>query len=167
MPCPAVRIMLPSFLDRTVLKSKWPQALKTPWCRKWDQPVAPFSWQTGPFLPLLHFVAFSHTERFLQTAVPRPRGGKRAENRMWIHPRLTNTLAETLCCRASCPDLPTWFTSCFFFTETEFTETRGICICSKQTMRQPYLNYFTLQDWGTVVLICTMLRWNKAALSRN
>lgn len=103
---------------------------------------------------------------FTNCSAMSPRG-KTAENRMWIHLRLTNTLGETpCCCRANCPDLPTWFTSCFPFCRKQNSlKQKGICVYVSQTMFQPHCNYFTRWDCGTVVLICKMLQWSKATLS--
>lgn len=76
---------------------------KAPPCRKWDQPAS------GRlvlffFLPLLHFVAFSHTQRFYKLQCHGPEG-KTAENRMCIHPwRLTNAPGEI---RAAAQAAPT------------------------------------------------------------
>lgn len=94
MPCPAERLMPPLFLDTSALERSDPESTimqETRPTRQLHQSPGRLALFTKP---LLHFVAFSHTERFLQTAVPRPRGRKTAENRMWIHPRLTNTLGE-------------------------------------------------------------------------
>lgn len=48
--------------------------LKTPWCRKWGQPAA-FIALLADWVPF-YLCCFFHTQRFLQTALPWPCGGK-------------------------------------------------------------------------------------------
>lgn len=92
LPSPAQRLTHPLFLV-------W--VLRTPWCRKWDQPVS--CTVLLPDHPSHPFFIFTYAPlcclftqwQILQTAIPYPWGGKRAENRMWIHPWLANILGET------------------------------------------------------------------------
>lgn len=82
-------------------KCAWKKAIpspETPRCRKRDQPAScTILLADWPFVPLRDFTNCS-------TMAPR---GKRAENRMWIHQQLTNTLRKIPCCCACCPDSPT------------------------------------------------------------
>lgn len=162
MPCPAVRLMFPLFLDRSVLKRKPPQALQTPWCRKWDQPVAPFSWQTGPFYLCSALLPF-HTQRFYSNcSAAAPRGRKSWEQ------NVNSSTADKHAGRN--PVLPCklpWLAYLIYFLlfhrNRIHRNKRDLCLFKAN-------NVSTLSQLPRITGLrnsCAHLRWNKAALSRN
>ena len=56
---------------------------------------------------------FQHTQRFYKLAAPWPRGGGGASWEQNVNSSAADKRGgRNPCCRASCPNLPTWFTSC-------------------------------------------------------
>lgn len=94
MLCPAWRLALPLFLDVNVFKGD-NQALKTPWCRKWDQPASCTTQLFFFFYSCSTLLLFTHTTRyFTNSSTAAPRGGKELRTKREFM-RLTNSLGET------------------------------------------------------------------------
>lgn len=157
--------MLPIFLDTSVFERNAPK----PWKHSdagndTSLPVAPFSWQTGPFKSVLCVVAFSTHPEILQTlSAVAPRGGESWEQ------NVNSSAADkhggrNPCCHASCPDLPTWFTSCSPLRRNRIHSNKGdLYLCQ--------VNNVSASSWLLLTKglrnKCACLQRSEAALSRS
>lgn len=117
-------------------------AQKAPWWRKWGPSCQLHAAPPGRLFTSAPLLLLFHTLRdFTNCYAVAPRGEKIAENRMWIHTQLINTLGETcaatqaaltcICNFHQCGtnkgflNLSLCCTSCLYFNETELFWNNG------------------------------------------
>lgn len=123
-------------------------------------------------LPLLNqccaLLPFQHTHRFYKLAVPWPQGWGGVGGVSWEQ-NVNSSAADKCggrnpCCRASCPDLPTWFTSCSPLRRNRIHSNKGVlCLCQ--------VNNVSASSWLLLTkglrTKCACLQRSEAALSRS